>query len=148
MKRLVITFVLMISLCAPALALPGTVRAQSNTGCEDAPTFFLGLPTWYKYLELDENCDVVGPNKPGTDELDWQKAGGFVGLAIIEFMVRVATIITIGYVIYGGIRYILSQGEPDGIKNARQTITNGLIGLVISLIAVGIVAFITSQLTK
>src|SRR5438034_4343205 len=47
-------------------------------------------------------------------------------------------------IILGGIKYIRSQGNPEGIKSAQQTITYGLIGLVIVIFAFGIVSFIES----
>ena len=125
-----------------------TGAREPTTGCEDSASFFLGLPTWYKYLELDGNCEIAGPFKSGTDELDWQKAGGLVALAIVEILTRLAAIVAVGYVIYGGFRYITSQGEPDNTKSARQTIQNGLIGLVIALIATASVAFIAKILTS
>jgi hypothetical protein len=148
MKSLILLlFMTIFLLGAATTALPKTVYANNHIGCADAPTFFLGLPAWYKYLELDSNCEVVGPHQPGSDKLDWQQAGSRIGLAVIELMLRIATMAAIAYVIYGGFRYITSQGEPDSVKSARQTITNGLIGMVISLIATGLVAFIASQLT-
>jgi hypothetical protein len=113
---------------------------------------FLGFPTWYKYLDIGpENgdpCAIIGPTKDGETGLDWEMASGRVALAVIEIMLRIATLVAIAFVIIGGIRYITSQGEPDNAKSARQTITNALIGLVISLLAAAIVAFVANRLTS
>jgi hypothetical protein len=99
------------------------------------------LPTWYKYLDtvrtLDGKCDV---------NFDVQKDIGRILLAVFEIILRVGALIAVGYVIYGGVQYILSQGEPDRIKNARTTILNALIGLVIATLATVIVNFVGSRL--
>ncbi|MDQ3123967.1 MAG: hypothetical protein M3Q14_04785 [bacterium] len=127
---------------------PATASAQ-GTGCADKPASFLGLPTWYRYLELDTNCEIVGPmREDDPTKLDWQKASGRVGLAIIEILLRIVGLVAVVYVIYGGFRYITSEGEPENAKSARQTIINGLIGLIISLVATGLVAFAAKLLTS
>jgi len=89
-------------------------------GC--APPGFFGLPSWYSYLQLQENplthtCDVVNFAVPG----------GFL-------------------LIYGAIQYITSQGEPEKTAKAQSTIIDALIGLVIALISVGVVSFLGKQL--
>lgn len=113
--------------------------------CDDSMTFFLGFPTWYKYLELDANCEVVGPaNSDG--KFNWPLAAGYVGLAAVEILLRLAALFAVGFVIYGGFRYITSQGDPEGAKSARQTIINALVGLVIAIAAASIVAFIGNRL--
>ncbi len=111
----------------------------------------LGIPTWYQYLEMGpkdgDPCAIIGPNDANGD-LDIRAAIYRVGLAVIEIMLRLAVIIAAIFVIVGGFRYITSQGEPENAKSARQTITNALIGMVISLLATGLVAFIANRLTQ
>ena len=51
------------------------------------------------------------------------------------------------FVMVGGARYITSQGEPENIKAAQQTILNAIIGGIIALLASGIVAFIGRTIT-
>lgn len=123
----------------------GTGVCSGGNACS---TSFLGLPTWYKYLELDGSCEVTGPTDSVTGDLLWPKVVGYIGVAVLEVLLRLAALVSIGFVMYGGFRYITSQGEPDSTKSARQTIQNALIGLVISLIATAIVAFIANELTN
>jgi len=63
-------------------------------------------------------------------------------LAVVDILLRLSALIAIGYVMYGGFRLITSQGDSNGVKAAQQTIWNALIGLGISLAAIGGVAFI------
>jgi hypothetical protein len=104
---------------------------------------FLGLPTWYKYLEGETDssgrCSI---------NFDFQSSGDFgaVLLAIFEIILRVGAIVAVIFVIYGGFEYITSQGEPDRAKNARGTIINALIGLAITVSAVAIVNLIARNI--
>jgi hypothetical protein len=150
MRRLFVSLLLILSFMTIPVVLPSSVSADVAAGCDESSSF-LGFPTWYRYLDIGEKdgdpCAVTGPlNEEG--DLDWRSAGALVGIAVVEILLRISTIIAVGFVMYGGFRYITSQGEPENTKSARQTIINSLIGLVVSLIATGLVAFIASQLTS
>lgn len=54
----------------------------------------------------------------------------------------IATII----VVYGGLKYVLSQGNPQEMAKAKDTIVNALIGLVIIISSFGIISFVVTQL--
>lgn len=51
------------------------------------------------------------------------------------------------FIIVGAIQYITSGGG-DGIKKAKTTLTMAVVGLVVALMAFGIVSFISTSLTK
>src|SRR4051794_33287381 len=87
------------------------------------------IPTWYKYLDSSTVSGKCTPKIVFPDDLDK------IALAIAEIMLRVGAIIAVAFVIYGGFQYILSQGEPDKIANARKTIINAIVGLAISMTA-------------
>ncbi len=122
--------------------------------CANAKPTFLGLDPWYKYLTLvtdkttnacritnfDNGHVLVGQN-PGA-----QSPFLLIGLAILDDLIRVAALVAVGFVIYGGIQYITSQGSPDATSKARQTILNALIGLAFAVIAAALVSFIGSRL--
>jgi hypothetical protein len=108
---------------------------------------FFGLPTWYKYLHVDKNSAT------GKCEVDFtvfdRSTRSFNGddilrlsLSIIDMLLHVAALVALAFVLYGGLRYITSTGSPDGTKAAQNTIINALVGLVISIVAAGVVAFI------
>ncbi len=61
---------------------------------------------------------------------------------IISIIVGVVAVIMI---IYGGFRYITSGGQQEGVKNAKNTILYGLIGLVIVALAQIIVKFVLTK---
>lgn len=113
--------------------------AASQKACSQNK-FFVFDP-WWKYLDVTRDtkgiCHVV---------FDFPYDLTLVALAILDMLLRLAGLIAVGYVIYGGIQYITSQGEPEGIKNAQSTIMNALIGLVIAILAAAIVVFIGNRL--
>lgn len=110
-----------------------------------------GFPTWYKYLQgyvdptVPDKCTPF--NQANFDLTNLDSLAG-IGLAVIEILLRVAAIVAIGYIVYGGFQYLVSQGEPDRAASAKNTILNALIGLVIAIFANVIVVFIGTSLTK
>ena len=104
-------------------------------------TSFFGLTEWYRYL--DSETDALGKCVPTIDGFNdfW-----LIGLAVIDSLLKIAGMVAIGYVIYGGIQFVLSQGQPDKVKSARETILNAVIGLAIALVAVSVVSYIGNTL--
>ncbi len=61
---------------------------------------------------------------------------------ILLFIVGIASVIV---VIVGGLRYVLSGGEPKNTAAAKDTILYAVIGIVVSLLAYAIVNFVLGQ---
>ena len=131
-----------------------TVSALSNFAGVCSKAKLLGiLEPWYQYLSIKTvtvtnpdgtkytTCDVTNFNSLGSNS-------GFllVGLAILDDLLRIAALVAVGYIIYGGIQFMTSQGSPDATSKARQTIINALIGLVLAILATSIVAFIGNRI--
>lgn len=115
-----------------------------TNGCTP-PTFF-GLKPWYQYLETNRDCEVI--NFKVLEQTGG--AGGrsdimLIALAMVDNLLRIAGLVAIGFIIYGGILYITSQGSPEGTGKALSTIKNALIGLAISIIAIAIVTYLGSR---
>ena len=53
--------------------------------------------------------------------------------------------IAVIFVAYGGLKYIMSQGNPSEATKAKDTIVNALIGLVIVIASYGIISFVVSR---
>lgn len=147
-----------------AVAVPGRATAAcapeddtciENTKIPDeCKHSLLGIPRWYEYLEIGQKgdvgdpCAIIGPtvdDEPNS-EFDWGRAVPRVLVAVIEILLRVAAILAVAYTIYGGFRYILSQGEPEATKKAKGTIIGASVGLVITIFAAAIVGLIGSTL--
>jgi hypothetical protein len=121
-----------------------TAAAKDAKACGRDSTFF-GLPVWYKYLKV-ENLSVDTTLKNCRFVIEDSTDYWLIGLAVIEMLLRLVGILAVGFVIYGGFRYLISQGEPDNTKKALQTIINALIGAAIAVIASAVVSFIAGRL--
>ena len=55
-------------------------------------------------------------------------------------------IIAVIFIIIGGINYTMSQGDPGKVKKAKDTIMYAVIGLIVSLLAFAITAFVLNAL--
>lgn len=96
---------------------------------------FFGLPAWYKYLNPQPGVSRCVPRLNELNDL-W-----LVGLAVIEFLIRLALYIGIAFVIYAGIKYSESRGNVDKATKAKGTLIDAIAGVVIAMIAVAIISF-------
>lgn len=99
-------------------------------------TDFFGFPTWYKYLHLS-GCQ---PEIQNLNDI-W-----LIAAAIIEILLRVAAIVAVVFIIYGGFNYTTSQGDPESTGRAKSTLVNALIGLAVAVMAAAIVSFIAKSI--
>lgn len=108
-----------------------------------SPTSFFGMPTWYEFLDsVDASTDVGSVCTPVVDSLTDIM---LIGAAVLDMLVRAAAMVAIFMVVWGGIRYITSQGEPDKTEQARGTIINGIVGLVIAIAATATITFVAGS---
>jgi hypothetical protein len=104
---------------------------------------FLGLHPWFQYLNLNpSDCSI---NLDLTQSSNWNQLW-LIGIVILDDLLIIAGAVAVGFIIYGAIRYVTSQGEPENVKAAQNTIFSAIIGLIIALIATNAVNFIGNQL--
>ncbi len=104
-----------------------------------AKTFFGFLP-WDYYLSHDTSCQVnrfilLGSS---SDII-------LILLALLDDLFIAAGLLAVIFVIAAGVEYIFSSGAPDKTAKALTTGINALVGLGISLVAIGVVRFIGTQ---
>jgi hypothetical protein len=109
---------------------------------------FLGIPPWYKYL-VSAGRMAVNPDTGICELQSSTLASGQAGsdivlilLGVLDILLRLASLVAIGFIVYAAIQYVASDGQPDRTKEAQSTIINALVGLVIALIATASVSFI------
>lgn len=68
-------------------------------------------------------------------------SGGMV-TDIINIMLFVIGILCVIMIIWGGIRYTISNGASDKVKDAKNTILYAVVGLVIAIIAYALVNWV------
>lgn len=102
---------------------------------------FFGFPSWNQYLHThaDRKC---APHLTGLNDI-W-----LIGLAVIDILLRIAILAAIGFVLYAGIKYTASRGNPDKTESAKKTLEDALIGLVIAVVATAFVTFLAGRFTQ
>lgn len=65
---------------------------------------------------------------------------------IVKIVLMIAAMLAVVFVAYGGFKYTTSNGDPQGIKSAKDTILAAIVGLVIAVSAFMLVNFVGSRL--
>ena len=67
---------------------------------------------------------------------------------IINVVIGVVGFVAVAFIIFGGVQYTTSAGDPGKVKKAKDTILYGIIGLVVSMLAYAIVNFVLANVFK
>ena len=127
MMRRLILFMGIITL------MSGVSAPAAQAACTSS---FLTFPAWYDGLIDNNSCEI---KKIGQGENSLRDFIARIVLNITEIVLQLVAYASLVFVIIGGFRYMISTGSPDGMTTAKKTITNALIGLVISIFSVAIV---------
>lgn len=92
-----------------------------------------------------QGLPVIGIS-PGPEGTGAQQAQNLVSFIINAFAL-IGIIAALIYLIYGGIKWIISGGDKTAIDTARQHIIGAIIGLVIIVLAYVIINFVLFFLT-
>lgn len=103
----------------------------------------MGFPAWYKGLECDA---MTGGGQTVNVYGDINKIWIIV-MNIVQWLIVAAGYVAVFFIIFGGFKYIVAKGEPDKINNARVTIINAIIGLIIVLASVAIIRTIQASIS-
>lgn len=71
--------------------------------------------------------------------------GSIIGRIIILILI-IAIVISLVFLIYGGIRWILSGGDKTAVESARNHIVAAIVGLVVALLAFFIIRVVLGLL--
>ena len=107
------------------------IRKVSEISLATAVALSLATPA---FAQADLNpCKATGGSAnqySALCKLDATKTGAVISnLIIIAFIV--AGLLALAFLIWGGIRWILSGGDKAKVEEARKTLTAALIGLVV-----------------
>lgn len=67
---------------------------------------------------------------------------------LIQWVVGMAGVVSVVFIIYGGITYATSAGDPSKLQKAKNTILYALIGLAIVALAEIITAFVSNMIRE
>jgi len=141
-KMFVGMFVTLLSVLSLAFIMPTPVVSAEECNT-DIDSSFLGFPTWYRGL-----C------KKGTDEIedfaDKEPSTLIftIALNVLDILLRVVGLLAVGFVVWGGVQYVISNGEPDKAKKALDTILKAGIGMAIAMMSAIIVGFVVARMSS
>lgn len=109
----------------------------------DAKGGFFGFPSWYDGVgNIDEDDGMESCTVVLGDLNDiW-----IIAINIIGILSRIAVLMAVAFVIYGGVLFVISQGSPEKIAAAKNTLLYAVIGLLISIFATGITIYVAGIL--
>lgn len=64
---------------------------------------------------------------------------------VFNIVLALAGAVAVAFVVFGGIKYMLSQGEQNEIKQAKDTILYALVGIVVVVISFILVNFVIGK---
>lgn len=145
-KHLIIGVAVMAAgFTASGLMATAPVSADHKDGHKCTRTF-LTIQPWYRGLPLEaENCSIKQPDT-SSDKNAVSKFIFTIVLNVIEIVLQIIGYAAVGFIIYGGFKYLTSAGSADRITSGRKIIQNALIGLVISFMSVGIVNLVVTNI--
>lgn len=118
---------------AVSLLVGAAVPARAYAAPAVCNERFFTFPNWYKGL-VDNNCNLV------INELNdfW-----LIVINLLEIGFQVIAYFAVGYIIWGGFKYIKSEGNPNKVGEAKTTILYAVIGLGLALASVALVNFVS-----
>ena len=89
-------------------------------------------------------ADGMGDVKETVKKLP--NSGGVSGgnlTNVLYWIYAIGGLVAVAVIVYGGVKYVMSQGDPGKTKQASQIIAYALIGLGVVVLAGAITAFAT-----
>ncbi len=128
-----------ILFCVISLVIPySVVNAQGELSASEQS---LCTSSGNKLSDDKKQCIVQDGERPLTGSPD-----SFINV-FTNLLLYIAGAIAVIVIIVGGIRYITSTGDAMRIKQAKDTILYGIVGLIVAIIAWAIVNYIVDTLS-
>jgi len=154
MKRLLVKItVVALVLSASLFVIPADTTYAAKCASQGKSIF----PSWYDDLCKSGTDQIMSPNdmQAGSNPTDKAaETGSKIGLwasvlamNIVKILLMVVGFVSLGFIIYGGFKYMTAGDSSAGTVAARKTIMNAVIGLVISIMAVAIVNLVVGAIT-
>lgn len=89
------------------------------------------------------NCPGGGTCDTGLPKVN---AGSLEIHQALTVFFGIAAVISVLMIVVGGLMFVTSGGNPQEVTKARETIIYAVVGLVVSLVAEALVAFVLGKL--
>lgn len=153
-KKLLFITVSLLGFATINLALaPTVVDAAGPSSCDTSNRFLLFKP-WYYGITKDNpgdpknSCAIKSPSEMGGKDTqeNLQRYIWTIVLNVVEDMLIAVGYICVGFIMFGGFKYMRSTGDPGIMSEGKTIITNAIIGLMIAILSVAIVNVIAGNI--
>jgi hypothetical protein len=110
--------------------------------------FILGLSIKALLISSAAHAASISVSIPGTNPNNTSTPPGAFVANIYQFALMIGGILAFGVVVYGGIRYMTSAGNPSGQSEAKEWIYAALIGLLLLVGAYFVLDVVNPQLLQ
>lgn len=97
-------------------------------------------------IDILETISQLAVSDVSYNDLPKVSAGDAQLQLVVNFIFGLAGALALLFVVIGGLKYVLSQGDSNAVGQAKNTIIYALVGLVVTVIAYSIVKFAVSSL--
>lgn len=143
MKKAIFAAILMVFSASFGLAVFDSKAASAACASDGAQLF--SIPAWYRGLTKEDSCEIKkisNKDDAGADSVTIQSFVWTVIGNVFDAIMRIVGVVATGYIIWAGFQYMISAGDSGKMANAKTTLTNACIGLVIAIVASGIVQLV------
>ena len=116
---------------SPEQVAAAPIRESVDNSCAKG---ILGFRPWYQgIVTKKEGKCVVGTPKDSENGM-----ATFVWSIVLNVLIDLFSAtgyVAVIFIIYGGVKYIMSQGDPGNVAKAKQILTSAAIGVGIALLA-------------
>lgn len=130
-EKILVTLGAIMMGAAGLVAAPTPVMAAGgNCGAGN----FLGMKPWFDGLceSNDKNSNIVTPSEQGSGITISTFVWTIVLNVLFDLMVAIGYL-AVGFVIYGGYLYIMSQGDPSKAQKGKRTLMTAITGVIIAM---------------
>ncbi len=123
----------------PLFSVRPTYATPNSPNCNGDYSFF-GLKAWYSGLQYNNNgtCQLLNVTDNKTIAYNQISITNFIWTAVANVSSDIAVIAAycaLGFVIFGGYRYLCSQGDTGKVAAGKKTLSSAFIGLAITMSA-------------
>lgn len=140
MKKAIFAAILMVFSASFGFAVFDSKVASAACASDGAQLF--SIPAWYRGLTEDDCSIKKISNKGDAGSVTIQSFVWTVIGNVFDAIMRIVGVVATGYIIWAGFQYMISAGDSGKMANAKTTLTNACIGLVIAIVASGIVQLV------
>jgi hypothetical protein len=84
---------------------------------------------------------------PGTTSKGLFESGG-IFQTIANTLIFLVGAIAVLFLIVGGLRYVISNGDPKAVEAAKNTILYAIVGIIVAILSFAAVQFVIQTFTK